>query len=346
MDWIKRNIGLVGSLAVGLVLLGVAGWFLSMKKETADGATTQLDEATQKLKTLYNRDPRPNQENIKAGKEDAQKVEAFVASLEPHFIPPQLPKDITGRSFGLLMDEMLNSLRQTAKRYSVKLPQDYKFGFASQATNVNIPAESLSSLVLYLHDVDALGRAVFSAKVNSIEGIKRPSVPSDETLGSLDFLTEKPVTNEWTIATPYEISFKGFSPNIAEVLAALQKLKSFVAVKNMSVGPASADQADGTPGGASGLGMRMDSMPAGPSSSDMARYGLGGGGGGSRYGRAPRAFAPVVPVAPVAPRTHGPIVDEQLLQVILSLDIVRPVPAQKNQPAPVASGTDSATPQP
>lgn len=341
MPWIKRNMGLVIGLAVGVLLLGLAGWFLMGKKAAADAASLELDEATQKLTTLYNRDPRPNQQNITAGREDAKHLESFIGDVEKYFAPPAIPQGITGRTFGLLLDERLNDLRQSAKRFSVKLPQDYKFSFASMSTNVNIPTEVIPSLVTYLSDVEAITRALFISKVNALDSLKRPSVPQDETLGSSDFLTEKPTTNEWVTSTPYEVSFRGFSPNLADVLKALRGLDRFVTVKDIVVGVASGEDPSAQPGGYPMSGLRTpDSMPAGGMPPELAsRYGLGQR---SRYGMRP--MQPVVPVTPVT-RGPGTVVDEQLLLVTMKLEVARAIHVPKTDAASPAgmAGTEPAT---
>ncbi|MCZ7634988.1 MAG: hypothetical protein M5U12_02325 [Verrucomicrobia bacterium] len=59
MDWIKKNLGLVISGVVALVLLGLAGYYLYSKYTLSATQSAQLEEQESKLQALINLRPNP-----------------------------------------------------------------------------------------------------------------------------------------------------------------------------------------------------------------------------------------------------------------------------------------------
>ena len=99
-------------------------------------------------------------------------------------------------------------------------------------------------------EVKAICAVLFQAKINSLDNIRRERVSEDDLKGpQTDYLPDKSVTNELAVLSPYEVSFRCFSPELAAVLA-----------------------------GFASCALRPDGQD------DQRRIGAGGGAGGRRAG--------------------------------------------------------------
>jgi hypothetical protein len=154
-----------------------------------------------------------------------------------------------------------------------------------------------------------------------------------------DYLTEKSVTNELVVLTPYEVTFRCFSSELAAVLAGFASAPCGLLVKTINV--ESAPAAAGPEAMAPGIAPAYSPPP--PSGVDqrmIERYGMGrmrgAGGASERYGGrgapgpAPQQIyaPPVAPVTP-APANRGGLplaLDEKQLKVTLMLFAVKPTP--------------------
>ena len=339
MQWIKRNVILVVGGAVALALLAFAGFYLFSKYQLQRGVTEELDAATQRLETLARRDPYPNQENIAAAKDEAQRVQSFVSDVEKNFLPAPYPQELDNRQFGTFLDNTRARLQAEAQRSGVEIPTNYWFTFAAQKGAMTFSAASLQPLASQLADIRTICGVLFDAKVNSLVWLKRVPVDSLDSAGSQDYLNAKAATNNWSVVMPYEVAFQGFSSELASVLEGFKQLPHCFVVTNIVVEPAATA---GTPtdeqGGMQNYMNRYGVQPGAvqdPGALLRDRYGMGGGGryGGGRYG--PRMM-PQMPVAPQPARapSRGPatVLDEKPLRFTLSVQAVklRSVPANSN----------------
>ena len=307
MAWVKRNLGLVIGGVVALALLGVAGFYFWSNYQADQAVTAQLDETTDKFKNLLNRPLMPGGEgakvnNIELLKEENKRMEKFLQDVRVRFGKREIPSNISNRDFRALLDNTVHDLQRTADLLGISVPgkSNYWFTFAPQKSAVEF--KNIEMLTHQLMDVKDLTEILYSAKIHDLVGIRR--VPaSTEDNNTTDFLSDKKaITNDFVIATPYELRFQGFSPELARVLDKLVSAKRCFVVRSVGVDKApSAEEA-------------AAAMPM------MNPY-----AGGNRYGGRYGQFmpAPVAP-APTAPRRPANVLlDENKLLVVLNVEAIR-----------------------
>jgi hypothetical protein len=356
MDWIKRNLYfLIGSL-VALVLMGLAGWYLYSKWQLNNEVLGKLDEQYAELKRLNEQNPHPGSgevDNVKLAKEQQKELRAFIQKARQYFqlcppIPVPESGKLTSQEFSSALSRTLDQMQRDATKASVTLPpkdstgQPYSFSFAAQSKSLAYAPASLAPLSVQLAEVKAICTVLVQAKVNSLDNIRRERVSDDDLKGpQTDYLTEKSVTNELAVLSPYEVTFRCFSSELAAVLAGFAASPCGLLIKTINVESAPAAAA-GTEAFAPAVTATPYAPPMpspGVSPSLMAeRYGMRGRGGpgmafseryGMRGGLPPTAQPYAPPVAPAAPASRGglPIsLDEKQLKVTLVLNAVKPVP--------------------
>jgi hypothetical protein len=352
MDWIKRNLYfLIGSL-IALALMGLAGWYLYSKWQLNNEILGKLDEQYTELKRLNGQNPHPGSDqvnNIEAAKEQQKELRAYIQKAREYFqlcppIPVPEAGKLTSQEFSSALSRTIDQMQREAAKSSVALPpkdssgQTYSFSFAAQRERLAYAPGSLEPLSVQLAEVKAICGALCQAKINSLDNIRRERVSDDDLKGpQTDYLSDKSVTNELAILSPYEVSFRCFSPELAAVLSGFAGAPCGLLVKTINVESAPAVAPTGEEPGMPAIATPGYVAPPQPPSTverptSMAdrmaqRYGPRGGRGPGRPAPPPSAAYVPPPVGP-APASRGGLqiaLDEKLLKVTLMLEAVKPV---------------------
>jgi len=289
MDWVKRNLLFVINSAVALVLLGLAVFYLwsslNKKNEVFERLTAQYAE----LNRLYNLDPNPGNErvnNIQAARQQQAELRKYLQRASRYFVaPPPIPQvsgtnRVTAELFTPELWRTLDQLRRSAEATGVQLPPDYSFSFEAQKNLMRFAPGSLDRLAVQLGEVKAICEILFAAKINSLDNLRRERVSTDDYKGPpTDYLDEKSATNELAILSPYQVTFRCFSPELAAVLNGFHSSPYCILVKAVDVEPATLETLPGQ-------------MEPGLQDYYQRRYGLPPGGG------LPEAELPVTPAFP------------------------------------------------
>jgi hypothetical protein len=349
MSWIKRNLYFVIGGAVALMLMGLAGFYLYSKWHRNNEVMQKLEADFAELQRLNSENPHPGSgsvDNIAKAQEQQRQLREFGGKLRKFFDPippipqtPEFPK-VSDRDFSAALSRTIDQLERAANSTSVTLPPAYSFSFEAQRPRVTFAVASTPFLAVQLGEIKAIADVLIGAKVNSIDNIRRERVSTDDMTGQMtDYLEEKSVTNELAVLTPYEVTFRCFSSELAGVLGGFAASPHAIMVESLNVEPASgtntlmnpemamyggpgypmpgaagslaagnefARRYGGLRGGPEGMGMGMG---MGPGGGRMGGGNLGGGalGGGSLGGAAGGAGGVQYrPIAPGAPTVRPP----------------------------------------
>jgi hypothetical protein len=348
MSWIKRNLYfLIGSLiAVGLMVAGAI--FLYSKYSSATSITEEIHKQYSELNELNKQNPHPGEakagkiDNVKTAKDQEETLRAYITKSRQYFqkVPaiPDTPK-VANADFAAQLRNTMVLLHREAEQSSVKLPNDYYFSFEAQRRLMLFDAGSLEHLATHLGEVKALTEILFNAKINSLDSVRRERVSAKDDTNDPDYLTKKTTSTPLADLTPYEFTFRCFTPELAQVLSALASSPNGFIVKSINVEPA-AVVTEAMPGGA------LPATPAAPvvapayappaayNSADAAaamarRYGLAPGGPQPYFPPATAVPAPVV----AAPSNKGngltTFLSEKPLKITLAVEVIKLKPATK-----------------
>ena len=242
---------LIGGV-VALVLMVCAGLYLGANWKRNSENLKKLDDAYSQLNQLSMENPSPGNDkvnNIKAAKDQEEQLKSFIDKMHVWFVPiPPIPNstNVTGEQFAAALRRTIDELKRDAGDASVILPPKFDFSFEAQRSLVQFQG-SLNQLATQLGEIKVICDVLNNAKVNSVDNIRRERVSTDDLTGpQSSYLNEKGVTNDLAILTPYEITFRGFSAELASVLQGFAHSRHCILVKSINVEPASG--AAGTPG--------------------------------------------------------------------------------------------------
>lgn len=340
MAWIKRNLIFVIGAVVAVALLGFAGFynFRGWKHDAEE--EKNLYDQYEELKRLNKQEPHPGfgkVDNVKAAREQQKEIRAVVARAARNFQPPAAIPDtatVTSGEFTAALRRTVDQLTREAARASVLLPPDFKFSFSQQFRLLNFAPGSLEPLAVQLGEVEALCDVLIKAKVNHLDGIQRARVSTDDATGSqTEYVELQSQTNALAVLTPYQITFRSFSPEIAQVLAGFANSPHGIIVQTINVEPAPATASD-LPVAASGVPYVYAPTPVAPVSRatmrniaeeaaqmrpDISRY--------AGPSATPRPTpAPGYTAAPAARGGPQTVLNEKQLRVTLQVQLVKLLP--------------------
>lgn len=248
MGWIKRNLFFTIGGVIALILLVAAGFYIIKSWNYNRTAMQSLSDAYDALRSAYTQKPNPSQDNIAAAQQQEQQLKDWINQAKAHFVPvPPIPNPPDGV---VTTEDLAGSLRKTirdmqneAEDANVELPHDYSFSFAAERNLVTFAPNSLGSLAAHLGEVKALCEILFDAKINALDGIQREVISDNDTAGpQSDYLVEKSVSTSdgLAIKTPYLITFRCFSSDLANVLSKMASSDHCFIVKGINVTPAGA----------------------------------------------------------------------------------------------------------
>ncbi len=310
MAWIKRNLFFVvgGILAIGL--LGAAGFY---NYKGWNHNATAVDRLTEKYNTLLDLTKKPilpgdeKTDNIKAAKEQEARLRDWIRQAGDCFqpiapIPNTGTNAVSSEAFAAALRRTIVQLQNEADTASVTLPPRYGFAFEAQRVLVRFDPDGLGMLAQQLGEVKTISEILFAARVNSMDGIQRVRVSSDDVSGpQADYFEGTSETNNLAVLTPYLITFRSFSPEVAEVLAGFASSPHGFIVKSIIVQPAGAFAVSPTDAAVTPY---APTPPPGP------------------------VMPPPTIGAPPPPSKGGlqTVLNEQLLRVTLVVDIVKLLP--------------------
>lgn len=216
----KARIHLLAAVLGGagiLALLGFSARFLLTKIREDQNVTATLAEKTARFKALNNRAITPNKENVELARTELKKVRDFAAEAGRYLAAAELPGEMKNKDFRSLLDNTIAELQREAEKLAVALPaKDYWFTFQAQKPMVEF--KPIGALAAELADVRDICGILFRARVHALTGLKRAPV-APEDAGYADFLADrKGSTNDLAIVRPYEVTFQGFSGELARVM--------------------------------------------------------------------------------------------------------------------------------
>ncbi len=318
MAWVKRNLIFVIIIAVGVLATGYCGYLLYAAVGANSGVSSDYASTLDQLKTLQDAKPPATKENIQAAKDDQERVQKFLADFGKSFAPFPVARKVDDREFVDVLQLTLRRFAAEATNAGVVLTPDFAFSFSQERQKVSFAPECIDGWMQEMEELNVILNILFTAKINYLEQIQRVPVCQDDN--SDDCLQTLSVSNQWGVLTPYKLTFRGFSTELAAVLSGFADSSNCFLVKYVNVTPSHAQ-----------LPQVIEQQPE-PQQRYIPQpqyhpYLEEGGEGGRRRGggRIPyRQAAPQMMIAaPAGPAPPETILQETPLYITLVVDVVK-----------------------
>lgn len=241
--WFKKNLVLVIVVAVFVILMGAVVW-LQQKSASVKGAVEeQLAIQEGELERLRGTKPAPSSENLKVLRSDREQLEAMYGNLVESVSHGTLQApDLRPVEFSQMLAQKLGRLRQSARAASVKIPEDFSFGFSRYLST--LPARSLpeadaqralKQLTRELLTVEKLSDLLFANRIDEIRAIRRAEVEPGGTGTDALTLTINDDPEALFQSLPFEFEFVCTTETLRSLLNSLSKSDWFFAVRTLSL---------------------------------------------------------------------------------------------------------------
>jgi hypothetical protein len=268
MGWIKRNLFFVIGGVVALGLLGAGGFYIYQGWARNAAAADKLNEIYGALRSLQSDKNSPGNDkidNTRIAKEQQRQLQEWVNSANAFIqsVPPIPDGDLTSKNFATALGSAIYQLQQEAKSASVTLPPKYAFSFDAEDNKLSISPASLDPLAVQLGEIKAIAETVFSARVNALDGIQRVRVSDEDSSGPAgDYIDDHPVVSDLAVITPYVVTFRCFTPELARVIGAFATSSNTFLIKAINLQTAGVAAAAPAGGIVSPWPMPGQAMPA------------------------------------------------------------------------------------
>lgn len=279
-------------MVVSVLLIGGAGYFAYAQYTAYTTAQGNLSSVRDSWQSLEQQDPHPGTETVRnieaANKDLTNNVQVLYNNTVSLFQPVPDILLTNATDLNIAVNEGIYRMTKGADLFGVTIKNDYNFTFRGQKAVVNYAdSGSIPKYAFHLHNVERLVDAIFNARVHSLESIKRVKVDEIDD-NSFGIMTEVGMTkDEFLLHTPYEISFKGFSSELASVIEHLANSKDVYIVKAMKVEPTELPVRPKENRKQRRTMMRPMPSPTNPYGGRGGEFGnnpYGGRGGGSQFG--------------------------------------------------------------
>jgi hypothetical protein len=212
-------------------------------------------------------------DNIEAARDQERQLLAWNRQTADYFQPVEpIPGANNGsmktEEFAQGLSRTIDELQHDAVNANVALPPDYGFSFTAERNKVTFAPGALNPLSVQLGEVKAVSEILFAARVNSVDGVQRARVSDDDASGpQSDYIDENSQTNNLAVLTPYQITFRAFSPEIAQVLSGFENSPHGFIVKGVNV-----QRAEGTADASAAAAPAVSGIP--PATMPAGRGGL------------------------------------------------------------------------
>jgi hypothetical protein len=250
MAWIKRNLFFFIGGLVALGLLGAAAYYNYANWSRNAASMAALEETFNSLKELSDPSKSPGNEQhprILQARDQEKLARDWLGQTHNYFKPiDRVPSDnpITSESFAAALRRTIDVLQHEATNSNVMIPPGgYGFSFEAERTRVTFDPASLDILATQLGEVKTISEILYAAGVNDFDGIQRVRAAVEDANGPGGDYVSDQVTASGTTATltPYVITFRSFTPEIAQVFTGFIDSPHAFIVKSINVAPAPAD---------------------------------------------------------------------------------------------------------
>lgn len=235
MAWIKRNLIFVILVAIGLGLTGYCGYLLYSSLNSNSSVADDYNSTHDNLVSMYQKTPFPSQDNIQAAMADKERVQEFLADFRKSFAPFPKPPAEDQKGFKTYVEESIVRFRAEATNAGVQVSPDFGFTFNGLMGKLMVPPENIPPWMEQLQEINTILGVLYGAKVNALVNLCRVPVAADDVGTGDCMLPTTSTTNEWGVVTPYKVTFRGFSREIAAVLAGFARTSNCFIVQDVDV---------------------------------------------------------------------------------------------------------------
>jgi hypothetical protein len=246
MNQLRENPFLTGVILLTVIACGALGFLLSGAMATHQGSMDAYTQAVQKLQSLQNRVPFPDQANLKQAEALRDAYKEKLEGLKANFEALQVPLDpaVTPQQFQDTLRATVNAVASQAEAAKVQLPDGFFLGFDtykdSLPTDKAAPFLARQLLIISTVVKDLIGPNPENPGIKSIDALVRtplaeesPAPPAPPAAANAPKPAEPPVPP--LVKRPFLIGFTAEQGKFRMAFNNLLRSPQLLIVRSLSI---------------------------------------------------------------------------------------------------------------
>ena len=238
MNWFKENTILSSILLVCLLIMVAIAYFASEAYTTYSAALESLTSENTNFSSLQKKSPYPTDDNLKIISEGKKKYIDALAALQERILKMETPLEpITPQVFQDKLREGVNSLRATAQKNNIKLPEKFFFGFDEYQSQLPAP-EAASALNRDFNVLQKLLISLLSLPVEAINSLEREAPPvatPTPTPAPKKSVETTPPPKTQILKTTFKLSFTASQDKTRAAINMIPKSDAFLIIRSLTM---------------------------------------------------------------------------------------------------------------
>ena len=238
MNWFKENTILSSILLVCLLIMVAIAYFASEAYTTYSAALESLTSENTNFSSLQKKSPYPTDDNLKIISEGKKKYIDALAALQERILKMETPLEpITPQVFQDKLREGVNSLRATAQKNNIKLPEKFFFGFDEYQSQLPAP-EAASALNRDFNVLQKLLISLLSLPVEAINSLEREAPPvatPTPTPAPKKSVETTPPLKTQILKTTFKLSFTASQDKTRAAINMIPKSDAFLIIRSLTM---------------------------------------------------------------------------------------------------------------
>jgi hypothetical protein len=333
MSWIKRNLFFFigGLVAVGF--MGFGGFLLFNQISEENQLGEEIRQQYAKLNELNNQKPHPGNgpvDNIKTALEQKAALRDYITTKARGYfqriapIPDNGGARVSNAEFATQLRPAIVQLNRFAEQQGVTMPKkDYYFSFESERSSMTFDTNGIDKMAVQLGEIKAIAEIILGARVSALDGIRREPVVTNDTVASDLLVTARTASTPQADISPFEVRFRCFSGELAQVMAKFANSPNGLIVKSIIIEPVTSTGAAFDPNNPTGFVEPPPTiLPPTIAEPPMIK-----GGRGGRFAGPPPPGNPI-PRPAYTDKREKDFLNEKPFRVTMMIAVVKPKPSK------------------
>jgi hypothetical protein len=240
MNWFKENPILSAILLVCFGITSAIAYFASEAYTAFSAARESLDSQVNSFSSLQKKSPYPDDKNLKIISEGKKKYAEALEELKARMRMPKMEtplEPITPQVFQDKLREGVNSLRATAQKNNIKLPEKFFFGFDEYQSQLPAP-EAASALNRDFNVLQKLLISLLSLPVEAINSLEREAPPvatPTPTPAPKKSVETTPPPKTQILKTTFKLSFTASQDKTRAAINMIPKSDAFLIIRSLTM---------------------------------------------------------------------------------------------------------------
>lgn len=231
MNWFRQNPFLSAYILVVIIGVGVLAFFVNTQRSELTDLNDQFTAKVEQLRSLQNRQPFPNQENLEATRSSLESYASEIGNLRERLLQHEVAiPEVTPAAFQDNLRQVVSDVEKRAAAAGTKLPEGFYMGFNLYRDILPSTPHLAGLLSRQLETISLIVNRLLELKVEEIVSLTRQNLPQEDAI-KIDE-TKLPILSK----SPFAITFRSDQNKARSALNSIESTKkAFFIIRSIDI---------------------------------------------------------------------------------------------------------------